>query len=90
MIKPTIGRKVWFYDEPNTPEQDGTIFNVIDDHNIGVRVTNRTGNVYSRDLVLLVQDGETPPNGPHCRWMPYQVGQAKRHEPEQAKPDPAS
>lgn len=31
--------------------------------------------------VLLLQEGnERPSGGGFCEWMPYQIGQAKKHE----------
>jgi hypothetical protein len=87
MIKPTIGRVVWF--QPSA--QDGQplrtqpypalVCYVHSDTLINVAYFNEGGTAGSATSVRLVQDGEdVPGNGYFAEWMPYQVGQANKHE----------
>lgn len=87
MIKPTIGRVVWF--QPTcTPDQPlrqqpypALICYVHSDTLINVGYFNEGGTCGSATSVRLVQEGEdVPANGHFAEWMPYQVGQAKKHE----------
>lgn len=79
MIKPTIGRKVWFYEHGGAKEQDATIIDVHGDRCVNLFVIGHTGNVSTPRSVPLVQEGDPPANHMHCAWMPYQQGQAKAH-----------
>lgn len=79
MIPPTIGRKVWFYSAPGTPEQDATVIDVHGDRCVSLFVVNRGGTVSTPRSVILVQEGDPVPAGQHATWMPYQIGQAKKH-----------
>ena len=78
MIKPTIGRKVWFFDAPGTPEQDATVIDVHGDRCVSLFVINRGGTTSNQRSVILVQEGDAIPAGSHATWMPYQVGQAAK------------
>lgn len=83
MIPPTIGRKVWFFDPSSHDqrEQDATIIDVQDDRSVSLFIINRGGTTSVRHSVYLVQEGDEPtpvPNG-YATWMPYQIGQAKKH-----------
>ncbi len=78
MIHPTIGRKVWFYEAAGEPEQDATVIDVHGDRMVSLYVISRGGFAGARRSVTLVQEGDEVPSGPHCTWMPYQVGQAKK------------
>lgn len=86
MIKPTIGRRVWFY--PNgaisgftaSPDQpcDAGIAYVWTDRMVNLSVADHNGVVMGRTSVPLLQDDDpVPASGAYCTWMPYQVGQAK-------------
>lgn len=88
MITPTIGRKVWYYDAKDTPEQDATVIDVHGDRCVSLFVINRGGTTSVRRSVILVQEGDVIPGGSHCTWMPYQIGAAKKAEPS-ALPYPA-
>lgn len=94
IIKPTIGRVVWFYPSSQTGNAgfaapaDGeplaaVVAKVWSDNLLNLTVFDANGVAHSRTSVALVQDGEpVPPHGYYATWMPYQVGQAKKHEPQ--------
>jgi hypothetical protein len=89
IIKPTVGRVVWFYPSKVTGEAGfaspvegeplaAIIAKVWNDKLINLTVFDANGVPHSRTSVALVQDGEPiPTNGYYATWMPYQVGQAK-------------
>lgn len=79
IIHPTIGRKVWFFTAPDTPEQDATVIDVHSDRCVSLFVINRGGTTSVQRSVLLVQDGDAIPSSHHATWMPYQQGQARKH-----------
>lgn len=87
MIKPTIGRKVWFrgnlpgvssaYIDRNQP-LDATIVFVHNDRCVNLRVTDHYGASRGVSSVILMQEGEVPNNlESWAEWMPYQQGQAR-------------
>ena len=89
MIKPTIGRRVWFwpdrkssasgfsYSDQSQPLDAGIAY-VHSDRLINISAADQNGNMHSFCSVLLCQEGdERPEHGRYCEWMPYQVGQAK-------------
>ena len=88
VIKPTIGRVVWFwlnneacYAENAQPNAALVTF-VHNDDTVNLVVFDRNGDGQARTVVHLWQ-GEGPrPSGPHCEWMPYQKGQAAKQESE--------
>lgn len=87
MIKPTIGRRVWFYpngtagmnlvtgsDQPC----DAGICYVWGDRMVNLTVADHAGVMHQRTSVPLLQDDDPVPTvGAYATWMPYQVGQAK-------------
>jgi hypothetical protein len=86
MIKPTIGRVVWFYDK----NRQGDISQPLDAHIVYVHTDvliniagfDQNGVPFAQSSVFLRPDENTPVAGHPfwCEWMPYQVGQAKKHE----------
>jgi hypothetical protein len=88
-IKPTVGRKVWFWDNGNglhgpvrhgdAQPMDATIIYVWGDTCVNLRVTDHAGNVLTRTSVPLRDHREGDCHGVEytATWMPYQVGQAK-------------
>lgn len=87
VIKPTIGRKVWYrpsgqdHDpmhviDLNVP-MDATVVYVWSDHMVNLLIIDHVGNQHTRTSIHLVQPGDEarPANG-YAEWMPYQVGQA--------------
>jgi len=88
MITPTPGRIVWY--RPLTTEglacQPGKplaaiVADVITDRCVTLSVIDAAGNHHGRTAIPLLQDDDAPlERGGYAEWMPYQVGQAKRHE----------
>lgn len=83
MIKPTIGRKVWFWAhepaggyEGHQPE-DATVVFVFNESMVNLRVTDHSGNSRAETSVFLWQGEGEQPVTRHAQWMPYQLGQAK-------------
>lgn len=93
MIKPTLGRIVWFKpgkDDRTPSNPDGLcaafITCVHSDSMVNLCVFDANGHPTPRTSVPLVQDDEEVPVGCYCQWMPYQLGQAARTEAaEQAR-----
>lgn len=90
MIKPTIGRKVWFWPssavyaafltDPNPVSNqpwDATVIAVHGDRLVNLRVTEHLGNTYALEKIPLIQDEDTVSGSQFATWMPYQVKQAK-------------
>lgn len=86
MIKPTVGRVVWFH--PNE-EKEGIpadtnaaiITHVWGDEMVNLVVFSPNGESRGETSVWLWQgeDATIPrPSARYCEWMPYQVGQARR------------
>ena len=91
MIKPTVGRKVWYrpfghhrtelavWDDAQPC--DATVVYVWSDRMVNLQVIGPTGVIKNYNSAQLVQEGdETPTNiisGGSATWMPYQMGQAK-------------
>lgn len=85
MISPTVGRVVWYY-PPGHPHPSqpypALICYVHSDMLINVGGFDHNGRPFADTSVLLVQgDGYgNPAGGSWAGWMPYQIGQAKKHE----------
>lgn len=92
MIKPTIGRVVWFQPAKN-PEQPlreqpfaALVTHVWGDRMVNLACFNEAGTPFSATSVPLLQDDdEKPAHGYFAEWMPYQKGQAARAEAIEAK-----
>lgn len=97
MIKPTIGRRVWYWPngvtvgdkpfaiiDPAVPLDAGIVY-VWGDRIVNLDVADHYGYHHSASSVMLVQEGDPVPTiGSYATWMPYQVSQAKKSEPETA------
>lgn len=82
-IIPTVGRIVWFYYTDGFGPRAAIVAEVHEDESVNLAVFNRLGDSFGVCQVPLIQDGEVPPeHGHYCTWMPYQIGQAKKHEKE--------
>lgn len=98
-IPPTVGRVVWFYPSTNSaqagfasPDEGRPLAAIIarvwNDRMVNLTVFDANGVPHSRTSVPLVQDGQDAPAlGYYASWMPYQIGQAKKHETELAQDD---
>lgn len=85
MITPTIGRVVWYWPQA---EETGQPFAMLVTYVHSDRLVNLggfdpNGAPIARTSVQLLQDVDKPIGG-HCCWMPYQKGQAAKHEAEKA------
>jgi len=90
MIKPTVGRKVWY--RPSKSDQEGpvpmvahtdqpldaTVIAVWGDRCINLQVTDMIGRNFPVLSCTLVQEGdEVPEHGRYAEWAPPQIVQAK-------------
>ncbi len=85
MIKPTIGRVVWFYSENHEEgkqAQAALVCHVWSDTCVNLAVFDANGVASNRTSVLLFQGAGERPSRMFAEWMPYQVGQAKKEEPK--------
>lgn len=87
LITPTIGRVVWFYPEATPaghPEDQpfaALVTYVHSDRCINVAAFDHNGDPLKYTSVRLLQQGDPKPaSGSYAQWMPYQLGQAKKHE----------
>lgn len=88
MIKPTVGRIVWFYNDAihnRIVQRDQPLAAIVayvwNDRLVNLHVIDADGVYHPVTSVQLVQEGDVyPTEGMRCEWMPYQVGQAKKEE----------
>lgn len=89
MIKPTVGRVVWFYVySPGNGHKGpliGHVCKVHSDRHVNLSVIGEDGRQRPELTVPLVQDNEDCPAADYCCWMPFQKGQAAKTEDETAK-----
>jgi hypothetical protein len=90
MIKPTIGRIVWYH--PPSSELDtafvpaaaicaAIVAYVHSDTCVNLTVFDANSNSRPKTSVTLVQEGDDAvPEAGYCEWMPYQKGQAAKTE----------
>jgi hypothetical protein len=90
MIVPSIGRVVWYYpggtaqreaDQPNA----ALVAYVHNDRLINVGWLDHNGIPRHATSQLLLQEGDAEPQNPttpFAAWMPFQVGQQKKHDAE--------
>ncbi|HEY5798682.1 MAG TPA: Gp49 family protein [Burkholderiaceae bacterium] len=101
MIKPTVGRKVWYRPSVDgmdaaiaingTDPVDATIVAVHSDRLVNLAIFDAHGEPHQRRSVTLLQDDDAcSTNGRYVEWMPYQVGQAKKDESAPAATPAAS
>jgi hypothetical protein len=85
MIKPTIGRIVWYHPSSglSISPHAAIVTAVWSDTCINLAVFDPSGTPYSACSTYLVQDDAPKPVAGYAEWMPYQIGPAKKHaEPE--------
>jgi hypothetical protein len=100
LIVPTIGRVVWYHPspdqriegQPNDQLCAALVAYVWGDRMVNLTVSTPNGQTYGVTSVDLLQEGDPARGGTArgeterwCQWMPYQVGQAKKHEPSAAE-----
>lgn len=80
---------------PDTNPQplDATVLAVWGDRCINIQILDITGKPFAKTLATLLQEGDATPKTidgkeayGYAEWMPYQVGQAKKHEAGEAAP----
>lgn len=88
MISPTVGRVVWVIRPRETTdiEQPEAAFvtYVHSDRMINVAGFDHNGNPFKMTSLTLVQDDDPKPEWEFACWMPYQKGQAAKHEAQEA------
>lgn len=88
MIKPTVGRQVWYRPHPQekiaSHDQPfaATVVHVHNDTLVNLAILTEQGQLGAKTHVTLAQDRPAEPG--EAEWMPYQVGQTKKHEAEAA------
>lgn len=86
IIKPTVGRVVWYYPAGHHGDNQplaALVAHVWSDTCVNLAIFDANGSpfVAPPTSVLLIQEGNpVPTGGNYCTWMPYQMGQAKKHE----------
>lgn len=89
VISPTVGRVVWY--RPSDEDHKHLAVNgdqplvalvttVWTDRMVNIAGFDANGVSFARTSVTLVQQGDIPPPYQYVEWMPYQIGQAKKHE----------
>ena len=87
-ITPSVGRVVWYYpggkegksrgDQPYA----GLVAYVHSDICVNLGGYDHNGKHFEATSVTLRQPQDLEPEvGSFCEWMPYQIGQAAKHEP---------
>ena len=87
MIKPSIGRIMWYWPDASVRKDQpwaAIVVYVHGDNTVNLAVWDDVGSAKSKTSVPVVQDGSpyTVGDSPYVEWMPYQIGQAKKHEAE--------
>lgn len=83
MIKPSIGRVVWYHPTANDPGARGDqpyaamVVRVASDRQVNLVVFTDEGIAFPRRFVPLAQDDDPVTQG-MAQWMPFQVGQAAK------------
>lgn len=86
VISPVPGRIVWFYpieyhhDDRYAQPWAAIVTHVFNDRMVNLHAFDSIGNGYAFTSVPLVQPGDDlSVYDMYCVWMPYQIGQAKKH-----------
>ena len=83
MIKPTVGRVVWYHPAGSTAAEQplaAIVARVWSDTCVNLAVFDSNGAASNQTSVFLFQgDGERP-SSCYAEWMPYQQGQAAKTE----------
>lgn len=99
MIKPTIGRRVWYWPSPKQLAEgvfhmedahqacDAGVVFVVSDTKVHLLVTDHWGRIGFVKNVRLLQDNDVAvAEEAHAQWMPYQVASDAKQKAE-AEPD---
>jgi hypothetical protein len=83
MIEPTVGRVVLYHPPEAHPDVEhlaAIVTYVWSSECVNLVVFDANGEPFARKGIFLFQgEGERPAND-FAEWMPYQIGQAKKHE----------
>lgn len=90
-IKPTVGRKVWYWPHlvddatmnavDSEQPLDATVLFVHDDRTVNLQIIDHMGHPHTLIQAVLRQpEDDKPSDEGYAEWMPYQVGQAEKHE----------
>jgi hypothetical protein len=104
MIKPTVGRIVWYrpsefdrtqmtvHDQGHPSEQPlaATVAYVWSDTLVNLTVSDHNGATHQRTSVFLDQGEGHGGYNAWCEWMPYQKGQAAKTEMLEKRIDPGA
>lgn len=91
MIKPTVGRIVWYWGDTLIHKDPGQplaaiVTYVWGDRLVNLAVFSGQGFHHAKANVPLLQDGDVVPYPDvYCKWMPYQKGQAAKAEAAEDK-----
>ena len=88
MIKPTIGRVVWFHPAGSSPEEQpnaAIIAHVWSDTCVNLAIFDANGAASNQTSVFLYQGDSERHSSQYAEWMPYQQGQAAKTEALEAK-----
>lgn len=85
MIKPSIGRIMWYWpmkEERRDQPMPAIVTYVWNDNMVNLAVFTSNGVPFATHSIPVVQEGSpyTVDDLPYVEWMPYQIGQAKKHE----------
>lgn len=85
MIKPTIGRVMWYWPQKSSRGEQplcALVCFVHGDDMVNLAVFEPDGGHRATTSVPVVQEGSryTAGDSPYCEWMPYQLGQAAKTE----------
>lgn len=86
MIKPTIGRVVWYHPpfvaDSGVNEQTlaAIVCHVWSDTCVNLAVFDSNGAASNQTSVFLFQGESERPSSCYWEWMPYQIGQAAKAE----------
>lgn len=85
MIRPTIGRVVWYFRGQSDQPEAALVTYVHSDQCINIGGFDKDGRHIAASEVYLHQDGDLPEGLANwCEWMPYQKGQAAKTEAAEA------
>lgn len=90
IIKPTVGRIVWFWPLGKAKDEQpraAIVTYVWNDRMVNLCCHTPNGETYSATSVALQQPSDPELNSgiSYCEWMPYQVGQARKEQPTSAE-----
>lgn len=82
IIEPTVGRIVWFWEQDKAYQAQpcaAIVTYVHDTRHVNLMVFTHSGEVRFHSWISLMQEGDPEPKSYFAEWMPYQIGQAKKH-----------